>query len=120
MKTVNFSILDEYMSNIALQSVVPIYINIWNVESSVGISDVHNFYKDLKFKEIIKNSHKQGNFDCIFATHKDAIKFIRRGTGVLIFIQRIKDRSFYMRMSYRNTQDSKQNPDDISLSSFSD
>ena len=41
----------------------------------------------------MKNQHKQGNFDCIFSSKQDAIKFIKHGTG------KIKERSFFMRMS---------------------
>ena len=62
----------------------PIYINIWNVESTVSQNDLYRIYEEMNIQKIIKNLHKQGNFDFVFDTHADAIKFVKRGTGVLI------------------------------------
>ena len=45
-----------------------VYLNIFNVESNVTGDDIKRFYIGLKIKEVIKNNHKQGNFDIVFAT----------------------------------------------------
>jgi len=62
----------------------PYYINVWNVESSASQNDLKSIYKDVNVQKIIKNLHKQGNFDFVFENQLDAVKFIKKGTGVAL------------------------------------